>query len=396
MWGTISTTIFKFFKNIFTGDTGRTESGNISGDRKSDFNINNGAIDYADIGIDLMKMFDTLSEGIIVFDNYGKLIIKNNASNGFLEDGVDITYIDKFIDNFDIGLTFEELIYIENKENKKFFINKNGKYFKLQFFLYYAEEKNIRNIIVSLSDYSEQKSLDDRRKDFVANVSHELKTPLTSILSYTEALADDDISKKTRDKFLNVIIDEANRMDRLIGNLLQLSKLTSDKYSLNRRRYSFSSLINNCIEKIRLDAHNHHLTINKYMIGELPEVMMDVDRMEQVILNILSNAIKYTPAKGIITIYAGKNYNQVYAKITDNGIGIPQEHVNMVFERFYRVDKARSRQQGGTGLGLAISKEIVEAHSGVITVSSEFGKGTDVMIKIPIKTGNKAGYEYPV
>ena len=347
------------------------------------------------IDLDFMELFNSLSEGIIVFNNQGKLVIKNGEANRLLEVSKDIFHINELINFYNISLTFGELLYIKNSEKKEFYINKDKKYLKFQFLPYFGKEDIAENIIVAISDYSEQKSLDDRRKDFVANVSHELKTPLTSILSYTEALLDEEISEDTRNKFINVIIEEANRMDRLIGSLLQLSRLTSDKYSLNRRRYPFAELINNCIEKVRLDANNHKLTINKFLIGDLPEVMMDVDRMEQVMLNILSNAIKYTPEKGTITIYAGKNYNQVYAKIADNGIGIPKEHVNKVFERFYRVDKARSRQQGGTGLGLAISKEIVEAHSGIITISSEFGKGTDVMIKIPIKSGNRPDYEYP-
>lgn len=336
--------------------------------------------------IDFLELFNCLSEGIVVFDRYGRMILKNSNVDQLL--GIPIQSLSELIKELRVSTSLEELVYLDGLKKKEFFINQNNKYLKLQFRVHFEQGDRADKIIVAISDYSEQKLLDDRRKDFVANVSHELKTPLTSILSYAEALQDPELDLATRSNFLEVVVAEANRMDRLIGDLLQLSKLSGEKFPLNRRRYPFAQLIEKSIEKIRLEAVNHNLTIHTYLFGELPEVMMDVDKMEQVILNVLSNAIKYTPEKGSITIYAGTTFHQVYAKITDTGIGIPEENLNRVFERFYRVDKARSRQQGGTGLGLAISKEIIEAHNGIITLNSEFGKGTEVLIKLPIQSRN--------
>ena len=396
MWDIISITIFKYLKNIFTGSEGVPKQEQKSTEKNVSTSAVINEIEKEDSissdSIDLMGLFNSLSEGIFVFNNYGNLITANEMANEIFKDEERIQDINDLIEYFNINISLEELVYIDSLGKRDFYVNKSGKYLKLQFIATFKGGDRAENIIVSISDHSEQKILDNRRKDFVANVSHELKTPLTSILSYAEALTDEYIDGETKNKFLNVLIDEAYRMDRLIGDLLQLSKLSSDRYALNKRRFSFSTLINNCIDKINLEAKNHNLTVNKYLFGELPEIMMDVDRMEQVILNVLSNSIKYTPEKGVITIYAGKNYNQVYVKISDNGIGIPKELTNRVFERFYRVDKARSRQQGGTGLGLAISKEIVEAHEGIITINSEFGKGTDVMIKLPIKPINSNLY----
>lgn len=332
-------------------------------------------------------LFHSLSEGVVVFERTGAIWKKNKSADALLLSEENITSFQELCALLNLSISLEEFLLLPTPNEKEFYITKGERYLKLQFFAP-TEEAYVQKVILLIRDYSEQKNLDDRRKNFVADVSHELKTPLTSILSYAEALSESEVDEETRKKFVDVIVTEANRMDRLIGDLLQLSRLSGEQYPLNRRRFPFDVLIRNCVEKIKLEAENRHLTIETFIIGELPEVMMDVDRMEQVILNILSNSIKYTPEKGKITIYAGMNFNQVYTKISDTGIGIPAEATDRVFERFYRVDKARTRKEGGTGLGLAISKEIVEAHRGMISLSSEFGKGTEVMIRLPIRSQN--------
>ena len=148
-------------------------------------------------------------------------------------------------------------------------------------------------------------------------------------------------------------------------------------------RISFVDLIKCIVERMQIDAGVKSLKLESFVLGDIPLIRADKDRLEQVIVNILSNSIKYTPEEGRITVYIGKTYNEVYVKITDNGIGIPDTDLPRIFERFYRVDKARSRDMGGTGLGLAIAKEIVEAHSGSISISSEAGKGTEVIVRLP-------------
>jgi len=334
-----------------------------------------------EINIDYPSMFNSFAKGLIIFDADGRIIARNHNAGIFLNILKNSNSFNEVTKILNLNILREELIYLSNQSQKQFFVTSGERYLQLQF----SSDDDARIFLV-VSDFSKERRLDDRKRDFVANVSHELKTPLTSIMSYSEALLDPDLPAEMRNKFLNVVISESERMDRLIGDLLQLSKLSSDKVPLNKRRYSFALLINNCIEKIRLEADNHKVTIKTYFYGDLPEVMMDVDKIEQVILNILSNSIKYTPEKGTITLYAGKTFSKVFAMISDNGIGIPKEYVGMVFERFYRVDKARNRQQGGTGLGLAICKEILDAHMGEINLSSEFGRGTDVLIKLPIKS----------
>lgn len=332
-------------------------------------------------------LFHSLSEGVAVFEQTGAIWKKNRAADALLLAENNITSFQSLCEQLQLNTSLEEFLLLPMPKQKEFFVTQGDKYLNLQFFAP-TEEAYAKKVILLIRDHSQQKTLDDRRRNFVADVSHELKTPLTSILSYAEALSDADVDEDTRKKFVDVIVTEANRMDRLIGDLLQLSRLSGERYPLNRRRFPFDVLIRNCVEKIKLEAENRNLTIETFIIGELPEVMMDVDKMEQVILNILSNSIKYTPEKGKITIYAGMNFNQVYAKISDTGIGIPAEGIDRVFERFYRVDKARTRKEGGTGLGLAISKEIVDAHNGTISLTSEFGEGTEVMIRLPIRSQN--------
>jgi two-component system, OmpR family, sensor histidine kinase VicK len=170
--------------------------------------------------------------------------------------------------------------------------------------------------------------------------------------------------------------------------LLQLSRLDNQQMQWNMSKVAFIELVKNSINNLQLSAKNKGLELESFVIGEIPEIDADRDRIEQVVINILSNAIKYTPSGGKITVYIGKLYNDVYIKVIDTGLGIPQKDLPRIFERFYRVDKARSREMGGTGLGLSIAKEIVDAHGGTITISSENNKGTEVVVKLPISNSS--------
>jgi len=236
-----------------------------------------------------------------------------------------------------------------------------------------------------LQDITKQQKLDDMRKEFVANVSHELRTPLTSVKSYSETLLDGAMEDPQICKeFLSVINSEADRMTRLVKDLLQLSKQDNRQMQYNMQEIDFVELVKNCAERIKLSAQEKSQVIETFVIGQVPPIMADRDRLEQLMINIIGNAIKYTPDEGKITIYIGIMYNQVYVKVVDTGIGIPEKDLERIFERFYRVDKARSRQMGGTGLGLSIAKEIVEAHGGTITAASEIDKGTEITVKLPV------------
>jgi two-component system sensor histidine kinase VicK len=246
------------------------------------------------------------------------------------------------------------------------------------------EHNETEGAMLVLQDVTEQEKLDKMRKEFVANVSHELRTPLTTIKSYTETLLDGAMeSKECTVNFLQVINSESDRMTRLVKDLLQLSKLDYDKMEWNMNRLNVLNIIGDCIVKLEISAKQKNQTLSFEAPLELCEINGDKDRIEQVILNIIGNAIKYTPENGCVKVTADKLEDYIEIRIADTGMGIPQEDIPRLFERFYRVDKARSRAMGGTGLGLSIAKNIVEAHRGSISVESEYGKGTEVIINFP-------------
>ena len=325
-----------------------------------------------------------MTDGVIAFDLSGDVIHANPAAKKMLGVTEIKDTFNSFSQKYGLGTAIEEVLYFESSGNKEKDIKVNDKFIKVYFALFTDEEKKAEGIIAVLHDSTEQQRLENMRKEFVANVSHELRTPLTSIKSYAETLlegASED--PETTEKFLKVINSEADRMTRLVKDLLQLSRSDNQQMNLKAQNVPFVVLVKCAIEKIQIEAKNKGLVIENYVIGDVPDIKADHDRIEQVVLNILSNAIKYTPAGGKITVYMGKVYSNVYIKVVDTGIGIPQEDLPRIFERFYRVDKARSREMGGTVLGLSIAKEIVEAHGGTIAINSEFGKGTEVMIKLP-------------
>jgi len=190
-------------------------------------------------------------------------------------------------------------------------------------------------------------------------------------------------SKEYTTNFLQVINSESERMTRLVKDLLQLSKLDYDKMEWNMKRLNILNITRDCAAKMEMAAKQKNQSLSFEALGELCDINGDKDRIEQVIINIISNAIKYTPENGSIKMTADRSQDYVEIRITDTGMGIPKEDLPRLFERFYRVDKARSRAMGGTGLGLSIAKNIVEAHKGSIRIESEYGKGTEVIIKFP-------------
>jgi two-component system sensor histidine kinase VicK len=222
------------------------------------------------------------------------------------------------------------------------------------------------------------------RREFVANVSHELKTPLTSIKSYAETLLDGDVEDRgVQDQFLQVINTEADRMSRLVRDLLELSNFDSQSVRLNLERHNVNRLLDNCVLKLQVTINQNHQTVQKSYASCTIDAVFDYDKIEQVVLNILSNAVKYSGEGTDISINLKEAESTFEIAIKDGGTGISENDLERVFERFYRVDKARSRANGGTGLGLSIAKEIVEAHHGQIEIQSALGKGTTVRITLP-------------
>jgi two-component system, OmpR family, phosphate regulon sensor histidine kinase PhoR len=239
--------------------------------------------------------------------------------------------------------------------------------------------------VVVLHDITELRKLERVRRDFVANVSHEFRTPLTAIQGFAETLlagAIDDPQNRTR--FLEIILEHSRRLARLTEDLLVLSKMDAERLELEIRRLSVSQLIESCLETAQRRAAEKDLEISVNAPQRLPDIAGDRRRLAEVLQNLLDNAIQYTLPGGQIMLSAETSGDEVVLTVSDTGIGIPQADQPRIFERFYRVDAARSREAGGTGLGLAIAKHLVEVHGGRLWVESEVGQGSQFHFSVPL------------
>lgn len=239
--------------------------------------------------------------------------------------------------------------------------------------------------VVVLHDITELRKLERVRRDFVANVSHEFKTPLTAIQGFSETLLAGAIDDpQNRERFLGIILEHSRRLARLTDDLLKLSSMDADRLELEIRRVSVSELIESCLETTQHRAAEKEIQVELDQTGELPDIAGDRRRLAEILQNLLDNATQYTLPGGRITLNAATRDAEVVFTVSDTGIGIPKSDQSRIFERFYRVDAARSREAGGTGLGLAIAKHLVEVHGGRIWVDSEIGQGSQFHFSIPI------------
>ena len=331
----------------------------------------------------LSTLFLHMTDGVVAFAASGTVIHFNPAATQMLSRQLDpTTTFDEIFGEeaeLDTLLTLKRPQYIERQKT----VGER----ELELFLApFSSDQTQGGVLVVIHDVTEQRKSEQSRREFVANVSHELRTPLTNIKSYAETIvsAGDELPGELRTNFLGVIINEADRMTRIVQDLLTLSKIDYGKMEMNISRFSFAQAAQNVYEAARLNAEqNHHHTMTFTCEDNIPEVNGDRERIEQVVMNIVSNAIKYTPDGGKIEIHVGTGKKTVYVRVTDNGIGIPEKDLPRLFERFYRVDKARSRESGGTGLGLSIAREILQQHKGDIHIDSVYGEGTDVVITLP-------------
>lgn len=249
-------------------------------------------------------------------------------------------------------------------------------------------------IIAVVADVTEQQQMEHQRREFVANVSHELRTPLTTIKSYVEALLDGAVEEKElSNRFLRVTMSETERMIRLVNDLLQLSRFDSQGVRLHCKEVDMNQMLRYAVDRFSMFGEQQEVALDLEIPEALPSVYIDPDAINQVLDNLLSNAIKYTPQSGRVVVHAQhlRQQERVQISITDTGIGIPSRDLKRIFERFYRVDKARSRGQGGTGLGLAIARELVQAHGADIEIASEWNVGTTVTFWVPSFRGGSAG-----
>ena len=348
-------------------------------------NLKNTLIEISSEKSKLETILNYMTDGIIAFNLMGEVIHTNPASARIL--GAEgLKTFQEYRDRFGFEYSFEDVLYLQSKQTTEMNLTIGEKTVKVYFAVFTDESKKPEGVIAVLQDITEQQRLENMRKEFVANVSHELRTPLTSIKSYSETLLDGALEdRETAEHFLTVINSEADRMTRIIRDLLQLSSLDYQQTKWNFEKMSLVDLVKSCVERMRIEVDARRQTIECYVLNEIPEIEGDYGRLEQVAFNIIGNAVKYTPEGGSITVYVGRIYNDVYFKVTDSGIGIPEEDIERIFERFYRVDKARSREMGGTGLGLSIAREIIEAHKGSINISSKVGVGTEVTVRLPVR-----------
>ncbi len=326
-----------------------------------------------------------MTDGIIAFNIKGEIILINPAAKKFLSISPEDNTFDDIFGKFKLDINTEKVIYLDSWTSTEQRIQVDDQYVKVLFAPFKNEEERPDGVIAVIQDITEHVKLDNMQKELVADVSHELKTPITSIMGYADTLLEGGYDEETQTKFLNVIASESRRMARLVTDLLTLSRYDSNKKKTRKETFDLGDLVKRCQEKLAIEIKKKGHKVTSFVTADVPPVYADKDDIERVVLNILTNSIKYTPDNGEIKIYVGFVYNDAYIKIFDNGIGIPEDDLSRIFERFYRVDKARTREMGGTGLGLSIAKEILDKNGGSIDIKSKVGEGTEVVIRIPTK-----------
>lgn len=325
----------------------------------------------------LNTIFNYMAEGVIAIDRNNKLIHANSIAKKILN-------ISEKDFNREINLKSINLYNIDYKNEETLkgeeLTKISDTFYKIKYAPYKSDTFVNSGLIIVLQNVNKEHMLDIMRKEFVANVSHELKTPITTIKSYTETLLDSDLDRSSEKKFLKVIDRENSRMSRIVTDLLSLSNIDYNKDNLNLAKFDTYEFIDEAIESqsILITQKNHKIEFDIAM--DIKDIYADRNGADQILTNIISNACKYTPDNGKISIEAKNVGDFVEIKVSDNGIGIPKEDLPRITERFYRVEKGRSRAMGGTGLGLSIANEMIKSLGGSLKVDSVFGKGTSISL----------------
>jgi len=338
----------------------------------------------------LNTLFQHMADGVVAFDHAGGVIHANPAA----EDMLHCTFAegDRYENLFDDLFPFERVESASAPLSAERVVD--GQY--LELLLAPFSHGGQGGVLVLIHDVTQQRQVEQMRKEFVANVSHELRTPLTNIRSYAETLEDglSDLPPQTAKNFLGVILNESDRMTHIVQDLLTLSRFDSGRSELHLDRFPFAKAVEDTYQAFLMDAQKHGHAFNLNLQEKLPAITADRERVVQVMVNIVSNAVKYTPDGGSILLSAGHSGDRVWFQVDDNGIGIPEGDRDRIFERFYRVDKARSRQSGGTGLGLSIAKEIMAQHEGDLFLVDRAGPGLSIRMELPVSGPRKgAAYE---
>lgn len=333
----------------------------------------------------LSSVISNMTDGVIATDRKGRVILINEPATKMLDVSRETVLSTSIVSvlGLDDDYSFDDLLLEQESVILDFSNKKKRLILRANFSVIQKESGFVNGLIAVLHDITEQEKIEMERREFVANVSHELRTPLTTMRSYLEALADgawkdDEIAPQ----FLQTTRTETERMIRLVNDLLKLSKMDREDYHLSKEWVDFSIYFNKIIDRFELTKSQ-----NVTFVREIPETPMfveiDQDKLTQVLDNIISNAMKYSPEGGRITYRLIEEDTRIIVSISDEGVGIPSENVNKIFDRFYRVDRARTRRLGGTGLGLAIAKEMVQAHEGGIWAESVEGEGTTIYFSLP-------------
>jgi two-component system sensor histidine kinase VicK len=333
----------------------------------------------------LASILAYMTDGVIATDRRGRVILINDPASELLDVSRETVLSQPLISLLKIEdmYTFEDLLVEQDSVLLDFSTNENTYILRANFSIIQSETGFVSGLITVLHDVTEQEKIDAERREFVANVSHELRTPLTTMRSYLEALANGAMQdEEIGPRFLKVTQNETERMIRLVNDLLKLSKMDSKDDQLTREFVNFIGFFHHIIDRFEM-TKEQHVSFKRKLPNTEIFVEIDEDKLTQVLDNIISNALKYSPEGGQVKFKVKELENMIEVSISDQGMGIPKDNIKKIFERFYRVDKARSRQMGGTGLGLAIAKEVVEAHGGRIWASSIEGKGTTIYFTLP-------------
>ncbi|MDF2921144.1 MAG: histidine kinase [Paenibacillaceae bacterium] len=344
----------------------------------------------------LASILTSMNDGVLATDERGRVIVLNRRAKQMLGVQEEVALgMDLFVL---LGIPREPglLEAQEGAQQKVITLPDRGEddeelQVRLSVTSIHRREKGISGNIVVLQDVTEQEKLEWSRREFVANVSHELRTPLTTIKSYLEALEDGALEDpELAKRFVGVTRNESERMIRLVTDLLQLSRLDSKQAGLKKQMTEVSDMLEEVADRFSFQLQQRNISIGIRVDSTVGQVMLDRDQIDQVLDNLVSNSIKYTGDGGKLVIGAKYSSDKQFVEISveDNGIGIPRKDLGRIFERFYRVDKARSRNMGGTGLGLSIAREIVRAHGGAITLESELSQGTKVVFTLPVGTSD--------
>ncbi|MDP4162565.1 MAG: cell wall metabolism sensor histidine kinase WalK [Bacillota bacterium] len=343
----------------------------------------------------LSSVLSYMTDGVIATDRKGRVILINEPAVEMLDVSRETVLSQPIVSLLGLNEshTFEDLLEVQDSLILNYSTKTKPYILRANLSVIQKETGFVNGLITVLHDITEQEKIDNERREFVANVSHELRTPLTTMRSYLEALAegawrDEEIAPN----FLEVTQNETERMIRLVNDLLQLSKMDSHDYRLKKEWVDFVEFFDRIIDRFEL-TKEESITFKRNLPDLTIFVEIDEDKITQVLYNIISNALKYSPEGGQITFSVKEQQEKIMVSIKDQGMGIPKDNISKVFERFYRVDKARTRKLGGTGLGLAIAKEMVQAHGGRIWAKSEEGKGTEIAFTLPFERSEEDEWE---